>query len=816
LPLIDPNEVQTLPNFSKTAPRPAQQGENSALALHSRASLGFIVTLRFIIGLLVSACIQCIASTALAADIAAPVGGAPLLVPEGRVVCGDPGDGWQVEGRNNSLRPPADAALIGKTTTIRVATTSPGCLTTKETLSLQVTGPQPGVDRRSVDLWVDEGRVELRGTNLEGSRLEWETKGERGSDVCTVPTLINGQPTCSYAVRRGLEASPTVISLRLLPGGSPAQGLVYGANGQPLSNEATQIIPARVVVSAMLPAEERVDLSSGEARIRLRHPEAVAAATCDNGRCEVVDNEVHIRATVGSARNLNLRLKLTPRVFAKTAEAFTQNLTVALEVTYCPVSVVSPPPPRDTEDTRVVVRLDARCGVNTESIRWTANGNPVASLQTESSDGSVYVLLALGRLNTERVTLAALRGTAEHSVVGLSTVTTAPAPKLRVTLHLAGFGEIDFVPTNRDAILSVTAPNLAGKLVALPLSGVYTVEERGGRAWVRGDAGGGYVVLQFALRDDSLPGTLAKADLAHFEAPVQHALRDVNVPTPIGIVDSTRPVAEVICTDANGRAVKVVPGIPLHVPFAQRDGCRLILHREHIPPENGEQRLNVTVDVTSAAGAGRPEGHLAHRLKLRHGLEPRVIWLRGVKSQFDRINVQLTHVTDESQYLQDGGERLEIPAGQWTVVVENTNFRLYATAAIPVQLFRFSNSPRGAGSGPLSLNLGVLTRLTWITEDGAEGILGLESGVMGMGLATSNTRQLNLVGGIGLRMPLGGAGGSQASVNIHAWAAYRLGDESAARLDANGNVVPGEYVKVPHWSFIFGPSFTFGNLGFDL
>ncbi|MGC4066673.1 MAG: hypothetical protein QM784_18965 [Polyangiaceae bacterium] len=786
------------------------------MALHTRASLSFIATIRFIVGLLVCTWIQTVTTSAIAADIAAPIGGSPVLVPEGRVVCGDPGDGWQLEGRNNSLRPPTDPALVGKTTTIRVATTLPGCLTTKETLTIQVTGPQPVVDRRSIDLWVDEGRIELRGTNLEGTRLEWEAKGERGSDTCTTPAVVNGQPTCSYSVRRGLEASPTVISLRLFPAGSPAQGVVFGSNGQPLSDDATQVVPARIIVNATLIAEERIDLSSGEARISLRHPEAVAAAACDNGRCEVVDNEVRVRATVGSARTLSLRLKLTPRIFAKTADAFSQNLTIPLEVTYCPVSVVSPPPPRDTEDTRVVVRLDARCGVNAESIRWTANGNPVNNLETETREGSVYVLLGLGRLNTERVTLAALRGTAEHSVIGLSTVTTVPALKLKVTLHLTGFGEIDFMPTNRDAILSVTAPNLAGKLVALPMSGVYTVTERGGRMWVRGDAGGGYVLLQFALRDDSLPGPLAKADLAHVEAPVQHALREVNVPTPIGIVDSTRPVAEVLCTDARGRPVKVVPGIPLHIPFAQRDGCRLILHREHIPSENGEQRLNVTVDVTSAAGAGRPEGHLAHRLKLRHGREPRVIWLRGVQAQFDRINVQLTHVTDESQYLQDGGERFEIPAGQWTVVVENTSFRLYATAAIPVQLFRFSNSARGAGSGPLALNLGVLTRLTWITQDGAEGILGLESGVMGMGLSTSNTRQLNLVGGLGLRMPLGGSGASQASVNIHAWAAYRLGDESAAKLDANGNVVPGEYVKVHHWSFIFGPSFTFGNLGFDL
>jgi hypothetical protein len=158
-----------------------------------------------------------------------------------------------------------------------------------------------------------------------------------------------------------------------------------------------------------------------------------------------------------------------------------------------------------------------------------------------------------------------------------------------------------------------------------------------------------------------------------------------------------------------------------------------------------------------------------------------------------------------------------VPAGQWTIVVENTRWRLYASAAIPVQLFRFSNDPGGAGTGPLSLNLGVLSRFTWVTRDGTEGILGLEGGVMGMGLAANNTRQLTLVGGLGLGVPLGNAGQpTQASINIHAWIAYRLGNEFASALDESGNAISGKYINLNHWSFIFGPSVSFGNLGFDL
>lgn len=175
------------------------------------------------------------------------------------------------------------------------------------------------------------------------------------------------------------------------------------------------------------------------------------------------------------------------------------------------------------------------------------------------------------------------------------------------------------------------------------------------------------------------------------------------------------------------------------------------------------------------------------------------------------------HVTDDSQYLRGSREQLEVPAGIWTIVAENTRWRLYATAAIPVQLFRFSNDPAGAGNGPLSFNLGVLSRFPWVSRDGTEGILGLEAGVMGMGLASDNTRQLNVVGGLGIAVPLGNTGQvSQASIDIHAWAAYRLGNEFAPGLDASGNAIPGKFVNLNHWSFIFGPSVTFGNLGVDI
>lgn len=648
-------------------------------------------------------------------------------------------------------------------------------------------------------------------------------KGKHGSDTCVASPAASGQQSCSYSISKKVPADPASVTLRILPAGAPSRGDIYDNNGRPVAQDSLLVTPARMIIASALTTERHVDLSTGEARLALIHPKAVTSVDCDAGRCELVNGEVRVRSMAGLARTLTLRLRLTPRVFVRSGDNFVQYVNIALDITYCPISLASPPALRDTDDVRVVVRVDSRCAANDDNLRWTANGANVPVIASESKDNSVYVLLGLGRVTGEKLTLAAMRGTSDASVIGLVSMATVAPPQLRVSLHLKGYGEIDYIPTNRNVTVATTAPNLRGKIVTLPVEGAYEVKVQDGRTEIRGTAGGGYVLLRFALRDESLPGHMAQADLAHFTGYVQRALREVNVPAPIGDTTAKLPIVEVLCTDASGHSLPVIPGVPLHIPFAQRDGCRLMVYPNRIPAEDGEQRLDVDVSVTSVGGSNRSEGHFSQRLILSHGAEPRIIWLHGVKSQFDKITVHLTHVTEESQYIRGASGQLEVPSAQWTIVAENTRWRFYATVSIPVELFRFSNDPNGAGTGPLSLNLGVLSRFTWVTREGTEGFLGLEGGVMGMGLATDNTRQLNIVGGLGVGVPLGNTGQpTQASINIHAWAAYRLGNEFAPELTATGIPIyqPGttQPVLIPlnHWSFIFGPSLTFGNVGFDI
>jgi hypothetical protein len=144
------------------------------------------------------------------------------------------------------------------------------------------------------------------------------------------------------------------------------------------------------------------------------------------------------------------------------------------------------------------------------------------------------------------------------------------------------------------------------------------------------------------------------------------------------------------------------------------------------------------------------------------------------------------------------------PASQWSVITGTSIVRMYLTAAIPTVLYRVSEAD---SSGILSLNFGVLGRITWVDKEGRDGILSLESGVTGVGLAPVDTsskgqslRQVAIVAGLGLGVPIvNRATITQTSINLHAWFEYEI----SRAIGGQGSP----------YGFIFGPSITFGNVG---
>jgi hypothetical protein len=750
-----------------------------------------------------------------ALSIQAPAGGAPITLPADRLLCGNPPDGWTAaDATRKRLKPPVQGR-VGQTSDVTLGSSLAACTNGNgDRATLIVTGPLPVLDVASVTLSVDAGRLEVRGDALEGMIVSWRSDARAGADTCLNVGKDKGRDLCALDVDRKLPADPRSIVLRWAPSGgrADADAVTYDQNGAALPEDQTKLPVGKILVNRIFGSNNTVDVASGEGHVALVHPEAVSSVDCGTSRCETMETGFVVRGVPATTMSLSARARLIPRVFLTHGDAQDATATEVLSVLRCPLTVLSGEPLRNADNLSVLVRLDPTCSKDPHGIKWTVTGESVEADRVESLPDGVYVLLRIGRVSGDRLTLVASRQE-DGSVLAVSSEKTWESPPLRTSLTLPGFGDIDFIPKNRGAVLTVSPALRNGRLIPVSVPGAYVASEQKDGFHIRGEStSGGYTALKFVYRPSNLPKAFADTDFAILVDPVQRPIREANVPAPLGASSTTeKPIVELACAVEPGKLMIVKPGTAPHIPFAERDSCRLTIHRARIPEEDGEQRVDIDVSVAAVSG-DRPEAKLTNHLVLRHAESRDVIWIRGAKEQFDRINVRVTHIIDESQYMSTGG-RAEIPSSQWTVVTENTNFKFYATAAIPASLYRFSKDPQDLGSGPLALNFGVLSRLTWLDDTGHEGLVGLEAGVMGMGLATDKDRQLALVGGLGIGVPLGNINQpTQASVNIHAWLAYTVGNRTGTLLDPTTGA-PTATVKLNPWAFVFGPSITIGNVG---
>jgi hypothetical protein len=755
---------------------------------------------------LLVACVWLSSSLAHAWVLQMPAQSEFATLPQGRVLCGPVPDGFLADASRRRLRPKPDTAP-GHSMTATLAQHSGACATdAREPATLIVTGELPSFDPSSVTVFLDAGRLELRGSGLENVRIGWSADNKSSSDVCLGVTREKDHEACALSIDKDLPADPRRIELHWAPafGRVTPDAVVYDRAGEVLPNDQLGLPIARLVIARMFPDVPMVNVASGEGRLQLVHAEAVSGVECGNVRCEVVPDGLLVGSVPAAAPTVTVKLRLLPRVVAARGDAFDNFVSERLTVLRCPMSLVSGEPLRNVDELRVLVKLSPECVGDIHRLRWTANGDPLEMLSVESENDAIYVLLHVGRIASDRMNVVAARE--DGSVLAVVASQTAELPPLMATLELPQYGEIEFIPRNRDAVVTITHVGGQGRLVPISVPGAYLVSRGVDGFHIRGVYGaGGYAALRFAYRIEGLPSSFQDVDFALVTDPVQRPLREASVPLPIGGTSMTKhPIVELYCAREKGKLSFMEPGVSHHIPFDNRDSCRLLIHRERIPREAGEQRLDIEVTVNAVGGEPRPDAKAVHHLILRNGPDRDVIWLRGAKQQFDRYTVNVTHVVNEALFMIDRGPMLMLPSSQWAIVTEDADFRFYATAAIPASLYRFSDD---LGTGPLSLNFGVLSRLTWLDSEGHEGLVGLESGVMGMGLA-SDKDQLAIVLGLGIAIPLGNANTiAQAAINIHAWLAYSLGKNTATDPDTM------KPVTLNPWAFVFGPSITVGSIG---
>ncbi|WP_394837557.1 hypothetical protein LVJ94_11675 [Pendulispora rubella] len=744
-----------------------------------------------------------IARVAQAETLQAPFGGRAIPLGGNRVACGIMPGGWGIEALGRSVRPPVAVSAIGQAVELKVAPTSEACARSTDTVKLVTTGRWPRIDRGSFSLSIDEGRLEGRGHEMRNTVVTFP--GEQGVafDTCREPQNDAGAELCTWRVPKTVSADPAARALRWLPAGADVSpdAVTFGIDGRRADPATFVIASSRVQVSQLVPPDAAVDVSSGTGLVPLLHPEIISTVECGTLRCTVEAGRLTVQAPPASVTALDIKFRLAPHVAYTKKGTQDPQPTVKLSILRCPMSVASGNALRGVDSARVVVRLEGQCAKDVSQLRFAIGTHRTDLVQVETIQDVSYAVLGVGNLDGPQLSIVASRGDGEGSVVGIARVDTQPAPLVRTILELPGFPPIDFIPNNRPA--RVHHPRINGVVLALlPVQDVYTATNEGDSSMVQGEINAaGYVALRFGYRVPTLPAPLDQVDLAVLVDPLQRNVKEATIPAPISLSAHTdRPLVELICYE-NGRPFFVRPGIIEHLGFESSDSCRLVFHRERLLPEYGTQKLQVDIDVRKIDGSVRPEAHVSQTVSLRAGNQPRIAWIKGVTTPYDRIVVRIAHVADETHYL-GASEILGEPSVQWNIVLGRGSVRLYATTAIPTGLYRFSDSDH---SGVLSLNFGIISRLTWLDSDGKEGLLGLEGGIMAFGLtgatnpAGQSLTQVGAVLGIGMAIPIANAQSpTQASINLHGWVEQRLTGN-----DDGGN---------PR-AIIFGPSISIGNVG---
>lgn len=742
------------------------------------------------------------ASPARAVTLEAPVGGAAIPVGVGLVACAASG-GWTLEAGGTQLRPPSAESAAGSSVVVRVAPSFAACLQSKQQMTLLATGRYPQLDPASITLFVDEARVEAHGKGLKGAQLRWLGAGRSGTDACPEPKNEGGQQSCAWVVGRDLSADPAADTLRLLPPFAQVgeNQRLFDAQGQALPNDGQPLQAARIVLGRLLSSDSAIDLSMGRTEVALLHPEAVVGADCNLLDCVFAAKKLVVTSTAPVAA-AELRLRLAPRVVLQRKGAFEAAPSFKLPVLHCAMTLVSGPPVRKNDAAKLVVRLDRRCLASRDLYRFTVGDAPLRVLGDADTEEGLFVVLELGTYTRDELEVTARRSDTD-AVVAVLTTATRSLPPVRASLVLPDDTRLDFVPSNRAAFVNVSRLGQGEHWQLVTLPNVYSAGREGQRDTVSGDPDAeGFTQLEFALRSDAVPSVLGEVDLALVLDPIQRKIQAANVPVVLGpSLKNAPPLVEFKC-GPSGKSVALHPGDPVNLPFAWRDSCRVTVHRERLRRENGRQRISLSVDVYSADGVARSEGHLKDTLEIGPGPEPRQVWIQGVTTPFDRIVVRVAHESGAGHYVAGSELYASGPAVQWSVVLGTGHARIYATSAIPAGLYRFGDKDH---SGLLSLNFGVISRLTWLTNDGKEGLIGLEGGVMVIGLASSTSttgKSLTEVGvpvGFGLSIPIANRLSlAEASINLHGWLEFPI-----SRSDHSP-------------AFIFGPSISIGNIGANL
>ena len=151
-------------------------------------------------------------------------------------------------------------------------------------------------------------------------------------------------------------------------------------------------------------------MSSGVGRIKFLHPGAVVGVSCGAAICDLEDDTLVVRRVSRLVSSIVLRLRLSARTFLKTERGAVRTTEVTVPILHCPLSLVSGPVPRDADQTRLVVRMSRRCGLEPNRLSWDVNDARAQVEKIIRNDNANFVVLTVGRVLVSQVRVLARFG----------------------------------------------------------------------------------------------------------------------------------------------------------------------------------------------------------------------------------------------------------------------------------------------------------------------------------------------------------------------------------------------------------------------
>ena len=654
------------------------------------------------------------------------------------------------------------------------------------------------------DLAPDRSMIELRGPHLTQRTIWWRLgRVGRFEESALVDTVSEGKETLvatlpADVVGRATQPGEGPLELLLPPDGMPSPELpsveLWDRHGASVPLEAFRLPLGKILLDRSPVHDGPINGWRERAEVAIRWPGTVASASCADEDCRLSgDGSVVVVSSVpAEGSELELSLRLAPRVMLRGPHGLSAQTTADVPLARCQVKPLVPVILSGLADHRVPIQLDGDCPSDLSSL--TVETVPVSQATVVATDGPHRLDLSLGLVpRGAQVLHLTLRAGPRQAVVGTAKIPMTDSWSFtRATLTDREIGDVDVIPMNRPVEVKVLAQDyrMSAALTVEPLPGFYRVlpgTPGTNHTLIEGGAEtGGSVPILVGYRPPEAHLAPDAPPLVVFQALPGYQIHEVSVPVPLAPEHpGPRPFLQIICHDPTGAEHLIAQGQVINLPHDSRHSCRLSIDKTVLGPENGPQRLRLSITMTHPDTTPAPGG-FSKVFQVRPGPGGDSIWLDPSVSvhEFDHMRVTLAHDDPGHFYL---GSSDSLTGAGFT--------------ALSVEII-FGNRINGPEAGAIDFSAGALIRLALLDKRGVEFPIDGEFGIFGTGI--SQQANLSFVLGPGLTVPILNPGqAAQASVGIHAWLEY-----SPTITNPSGPTHIWNQIAV-----IFGPSVSIGDFG---